>query len=68
MRNLVEGFAEIKQYGVDLRLVIQPSSQVMSDQYQLRFARAAFTEPMLSIVQDIMCFKVCHSLTVDDVL
>ena len=51
MRDLVKGFREIEQYGIDLLAVVESSGEVMGGDDELAFAGTALAKPMLCVIR-----------------
>ena len=58
MGNTVKDFGEVKQYGVNLLLVIQSSCQVIDGKNELGLTYSALSKAVLTASKDVVSLKV----------
>ena len=68
MLDIVKGFGEIQQYGVNHLFVIQSSSQVINGEDELGLTCLRFQKAMLVVGQDVVSLKVGYDAWVDNVI
>ena len=66
MGYTVKGFGEVKQYGINLLLVIQSSCQVTDGMNELGLSWSVLPKAVLTVSKDVFSLKVGYNTGVDD--
>ena len=66
--HFVEGLREVKEYAIELFLILQAYCKIMNCNKKLSFTGTLTTKPMLKFGQNVETFKVVHGVGKDYVL